>query len=135
LLLLAAGVILIRQADAISRRFVGRYVVSMEVVLYRIVLAVMGLYFITVGITNGLTLLNNVVIHYFSDLPDELAIGPRGFWPFALLAGANTGIGLYFFLGAPRLLGWHLKRCREVMSENATEADIAGPGRMDGVGQ
>ena len=114
LVLLLLGVVLIRWADAVSQRFVGASVMPAEVVLYRVALAVLGLYFATRGSRDGLVLLSNLVADLGDRLPDELAWNPHSYWPFVASSAAYFGFGLYFFLGAPGLLGWHLKRCQRL---------------------
>jgi len=109
--LLATGLVLLRKSDSIVRKYFSRPVLRTEVVVYRTALAVMGLFFITIAFTDLVTLVANLAVKLWHDPPVEYEVGLSYFWPWAVKALVNLCIGLYLFVGAPKLLGWHLKRC------------------------
>ena len=110
-LLLATGLVLLRKSDSIVRKYFSRPVLRTEVVVYRTALAVMGLFFITIAFTDLLALVANLAVKLWHDPPVEFEVGLSYFWPWAVKAFVNLCVGLYLFIGAPKLLGWHLKRC------------------------
>ena len=82
--------------------------------IYRAAFAVIGLFFVTVAFTKLVTLAVNLATRFLSDVSADVKMGPWYFWPWIVSASVNFCIGLYFFLGAPHLLGWHLKKCKTV---------------------
>jgi len=114
IILLGTGFFLLNKSDSISRKYFSCPALGTEIVVYRAAFAVIGLFLITVAFTKLLALVSNLVTSFFEDLPAELEMGPSYFCPLIVSALVNLCIGLYFFLGAPHLLGWHLKKCREV---------------------
>lgn len=122
-ILLGTGILLVRSSDAISRKYFYHAVLGTEVVVYRVAFAVVGLFFITAAFTKLVTLLANLATRYLGELPSDMHMGPSYFWPWIVSALVNLCVGLYLFLGAPALLGWHLKRCKAVDGVDGTSVE------------
>ena len=114
--LLATGLILIRRADFIAVRLFSHAALTAEVVIYRTIFAGIGLLLLTTGFARLATLIGNVALKFFSDSP--IPMGESAFWPWVISSALNFSLGLYLFLGAPRLLGWHLGRCEKIDKED-----------------
>ncbi|NQU75274.1 MAG: hypothetical protein HQ546_03030 [Planctomycetes bacterium] len=115
-LLLATGVLLLKKADAISLNYFSHTVLRTEIIIYRIIFAAIGVFLISTAFIKLVTLMANLAIKYFSTAPIQMDLSY--FLPWIASALVNLCLGLYFFIGAPHLLGWHLQRCDAVDRKN-----------------
>ena len=111
-LLIGTGIIYLIFADKIAYKCSSATCSSIERTVYRIAFAIVGLFLLTSAFTNGVQLAVNYVTIYVAEAP--VVNKANAIWPFVIGTLIRLILGLYLFLGAPRLLGWHLKRCSEI---------------------
>ena len=71
-LLLVTGVLLLKNADAISLKYFSHTVVRTEIVIYRVIFASIGIFLVAKAFTQLGTLVVNLASKYFSNSPIEM---------------------------------------------------------------
>ncbi|VFQ45396.1 hypothetical protein [Desulfoluna butyratoxydans] len=112
--MLIFGIALLKKTESISQKYFSISSISTEILIYRMLFCILGLYHISRGFIDFLTLSTNLSVYYFTPSNIDIQMSPSSYVPWLVGAVANFSLGIFLFRGAPGLFGWYLGRCHSV---------------------